>query len=62
MPKDDGLTPGAARVVAEWAGLPCDDARAARLLPFLAEQKARMRRFYAEDVDGHEFDFLMPRE
>ena len=50
------------RPVAEWAGLPCDDDRAGRLHPFLVEQKARMQRFYAEDVEGFEFDFLMPRE
>jgi hypothetical protein len=50
------------RPVAEWAGLRCDDARAGRLHRFLAEQKARMRRFYDEDVTGFEFDFLMPRE
>ena len=52
----------AVRPVAEWAGLPCDEARASRLQPFLADQKARMRRLYAEDLAGVEFDFLMPRE
>ena len=50
------------RPVAEWAGLPCDDERARRLQPFLREQKARMQRFYDEDVVGFEFDFLAPRE
>jgi hypothetical protein len=50
------------RPVAEWAGLPCDDARAGRLQPLLADQKARMRRMYEEDVTGFEFDFLTPRE
>ena len=50
------------RPVAEWAGLPCDDARTVRLHPFLADQKARMQRFYDEDVTGFEFDFLTPRE
>jgi hypothetical protein len=50
------------RTVAEWAGLPCDDARAGRLHPFLAAQKARMQRLYEEDVTGVEFDFLAPRE
>jgi hypothetical protein len=50
------------RPVAEWAGLPCDDARAGRLHPILADQKARMRRLYEEDVTGFEFDFLMPRD
>jgi hypothetical protein len=50
------------RPVAEWAGLPCDDARAGRLQRFFAEQKARMRRFYEEDVTDFEFDFLTPRE
>lgn len=49
------------RPVAEWAGLPCDDARAGRLHPFLADQRARMQRLYQEDVTGLEFDFLMPR-
>ncbi len=55
------LPPSSVRPVAEWAGLPCDDARAGRLHPFLAEQKARMQRFYDEDVTGFEFDFLTPR-
>lgn len=50
------------RPVAEWAGLPCDDARAGRLHPILTDQKARMRRLYQEDVSSLEFDFLMPRE
>jgi hypothetical protein len=50
------------RPVAEWAGLPCDDARAGRLHRFFADQKARMERFYDEDVTGFEFDFLMSRE
>ncbi len=50
------------RPVAEWAGLPCDDARAGRLHPFLAAQKARMQRMYEEDVTRFEFDFLTPRE
>jgi hypothetical protein len=49
------------RPVAEWAGLPCDDARAGRLHPFLAAQKTRMQRLYEEDVTGFEFDFLMPQ-
>ena len=52
----------AVRPVAEWAGLPCDDARADRLHPFLADQKARMQRLYEEDVTDFEFDFLTPRE
>lgn len=59
--KDEPL-PSVVRTVAEWAGLPCDDDRALRLQPFLHEQKVRMQRFYAEDVDGFEFDFLAPRE
>lgn len=50
------------RPVAEWAGLPCDDARAGRLRPLLADQKARIQRMYEEDVTGFEFDFLTPRE
>ena len=37
----------AVRPVAEWAGLPCDDARADRLHPFLADQRARMQRLSA---------------
>lgn len=48
--------------VARWAGLPCDEARAVRLRPFLVAQKKRMRRLYDEDVTSLEFDFLMPRE
>ncbi len=62
MSERESLTPAGVRPVAEWAGLPCDDARAARLQPFLSEQKARMQRFYDEDVSGFEFDFLTPRE
>jgi hypothetical protein len=56
------LPQSSVRPVAEWAGLPCDDARAERLHRFLAAQKARMQRFYDEDVTGFEFDFLTPRE
>ena len=62
MPVIQPPTPSVVRPVAEWAGLPCDDARAVRLAPFLAEQKARMQRFYDEDLTGFEFDFLTPRE
>jgi hypothetical protein len=55
------VMPSAVRPVAEWAGLPCDDARAGRLQPFLVAQKARMQRLYEEDVTGFEFDFLRPQ-
>jgi hypothetical protein len=62
MADDPSLPLASVRPVAEWAGLPCDDARARRLQHFLEAQKARMRRFYEEDVTDFEFDFLVPRE
>ncbi|BBK31794.1 hypothetical protein EDC65_0597 [Stella humosa] len=61
MADSEELSPSSAQVVAEWAGLPCDEARAARLHGLLVAQKERMQRFYDEDVAGFEFDFLMPR-
>ena len=62
MTADTKPPPADVRPVAEWAGLPCDDARAGRLHPCLVNQKALMRRIYEEDVTGFEFDFLEPRE
>lgn len=62
MPDTNQPTSAVVRTVAEWAGLPCDGDRAVRLQPLLTEQKARMQRFYDEDVTGFEFDFLVHRE
>ncbi|MFW5634531.1 MAG: hypothetical protein ACOCYR_06530 [Erythrobacter sp.] len=55
-PPDNAVTD-----LARWAGLPCDESRAERLRPLLMAQRERMQRFYDEDVDGLEFDFLQPR-
>ncbi len=57
---DAGESPDAAgtEVVARWAALPCDAARARRLQPLLEAQRQRMQRLYDEDVDGFEYAFL----
>ncbi|HXJ84673.1 MAG TPA: hypothetical protein VMS64_39030 [Candidatus Methylomirabilis sp.] len=60
-PTPSPITQEAARILAEWAGLPAADVAAD--LPAVFEAfRDRVQRLYAIDVETVEFDFLRPTE
>ena len=55
----DRITPEAAAVLAEWAGLEAADQAAGKdLAPLFEGARRRVERLYAVDVEPLEYDFL----